>query len=117
MRTALVYVLLTFFVGLVLHVFLGWEWTILAAVAGGYGAGGRGWLVGCLGLGSEWLAIVAYNFAVAWRPTQELARLMGELLGNMPGSVFVGLSVLLGVALGGLGGLIGSQLALLRPER
>lgn len=117
MRAILTYALFTFFVGLFLHVFVGWEWTILAAVGGGYGAGSRGWLVGSLGLGGEWLAILLYNFAVAWQPSQELARLMGALLGNMPGIVFVGLSVLLGVLWGALGGLIGSQLALLRLER
>ena len=96
---------------LILHLSLGWAWTLLAAVAGGAWAARRGWLVGALGLALDWLVLISYSYYDAPEATAEMARVMGVLFGNMPAFAFVGLSLSVGVILGALGGAIGAQLA------
>ena len=104
-------ILATAGLALALHLSLGWAWTLLAAVAGGAWAARRGWLVGALGLALDSLALIGYSYYVAPEATAEMAHVMGLLLGNMPAFAFVGLSLLIGVILGALGGAIGAQLA------
>lgn len=93
--------------GLVLHLLVGWAWTIVAGVAGGLSVAHRGWLVGAAGVGLEWAVLVGYNYGAAGAAVQAMVHTMGGILGNTPGSVVVAATVLLGMLLGGAGGLVG----------
>lgn len=102
-------ILLTLIIALILHLTLGWAWTSLAGVVGGFWAGRRGWLVGAAGVALDWAVLVAYNFVVAAGPVQRMTSTVGGLLGNLPGVTIVLLTVLVGAVLGALGGLVGAQ--------
>lgn len=112
-------ILATAVLALVLHLALGWAWTVVAGFAGGFWAaqrtsGGRllsgwGWLVGALGVGIEWTVLVLYNFVVAGGATGRMMHTVGGLLGNLPGFAVVLLTVLVGAVLGAVGGLAGVQ--------
>ena len=109
-------------VALALHMTAGWPFGIAGGAVAGYLAGERGWLWGGLAVGLAWLALVGYSFVVAAEPTRAMLSVMGRLLGNLPDSLFVVLSVLPGVLLGVAGGLVGAQLhrvlrASARPRR
>ena len=105
--------IVTTFVALVLHLLLGWTWTILAGVVAGVWLGRRGWLVGGIGVGLSWLGLVGHNFAVAAEPVGRMVDTLGGILGNLPGFVVVAVTVLIGVLLGLVGGGLGTQLGLL----
>lgn len=98
---------------LALHVFLGWEWTIVAGVATGIWFGRRGWLMGLLVVGLDWLILVGYNVLVDARAFGVMTRTMGGLLGNLPSAAIVALTVLIGGLIGAAGGATGSQLRVL----
>ena len=101
----------TFVLAFVLHLLLGWGWTLVAGIAGGVWAVRRGWLVGALGVGLDWLVWLFYDYLTAQAATAEMVRVLGATLGNLPGGAVVGLTLLLGLLLGALGGLIGTQAA------
>ena len=101
----------TFILAFALHLLLGWGWTLAAGVAGGAWAVRRGWLVGALGVGLDWLAWLFYDYLTAQAATAEMVRVLGGILGNLPGGAVVGLTLLLGLVIGGLGGFIGTQAA------
>ena len=101
----------TFALALVLHLLLGWGWTLAAGIAGGFWAVRRGWLVGALGVGLDWLVWLLYDYAVARAATSEMVRVLGGILGNLPGVAVVGFTLLLGLVLGALGGFVGTQAA------
>ena len=106
MKTAVTLVL-----AFVLHLLLGWAWTLVAGMVGGAWAVRRGWLVGALGVGLDWLAWLLYDYLTAQAATAEMVRVVGGALGNLPGGAVVGLTLLLGLVIGGLGGFIGTQAA------
>lgn len=95
---------------LVLHLTLGWAWTLAAGLAGGAWARRRGWLVGTLGVTLGWAVLVAYNFVVAGAAVQTMTSTVGGLLGNMPGVAVVAATVFIGGLLGLLGGVLGGTL-------
>lgn len=109
-------IVMTALAAFVLHLVLGWAWTLLAGVGAGVWAGRRGWRVGGVAVGLEWLVLVGYNYVVAPAETGAMLETMGGIVGNMPGFAIVAISLLIGVLLGALGGLIGTQLRrLVRP--
>ena len=103
----------TIILALVLHLLLGWAWTILAGVVVGVWQGPRGWLVGGIGVGLSWLGLVLYNVVVAAEPVGRMTDTLGGILGGLPGLVIVVFTVLIGVLLGLVGGGLGTQLGLL----
>ncbi len=100
-----------------LHLILGWPWTILAGVAAGVWKGRGGWRVGALGVGLGWLVFVVYDYLVAADAVAEMTRVMGGLLGNLPGFVVVVVTLVIGLVLGALGGAVGTQAAALARPR
>lgn len=100
----------TFLLAFVLHLAVGWTWTIAAAVSGGYWAGRGGWMVGAGALLLDWLVLIAYSFAVDWAATAEMTHVMGRLFGNIPAFIFVVLTLLVGGIWGALGGGLGAEL-------
>ncbi len=110
--------LATALLALVLHLLLGWMWTVLAGAAGGYLSVRRGWLVGAAGVAAGWGALVAYNLLFFQDETRRMAETVGGILGNLPGFAVVVASLLTGAVLGALGGFVGAQAArLFRPMR
>lgn len=105
-------ILITAALALLLHLTLGWAWTLLAGVIGGVWARrwGRAMLVGAIGVGLDWAVLVGYNLIVAGAETRIMTGIMGALIGNTPGAVVVAATVLIGALIGALGGWMGSQL-------
>ena len=102
----------TAMLAVVLHLVLGWAWTLGAGVVGGLWAGRRGWLTGLRGVALGWAALVAWGFVAAPEATVRMARTVGGLFGNLPGVVTILATLLIGAALGTAGGLVGQQLRL-----
>jgi hypothetical protein len=75
---------------------------------GGVIAPRRGGLVGLLGVGLEWAALVGYNYVVAGAAMEVMTSTLGGILGNTPGAVVVAATVFIGALLGGLGGTVGA---------
>jgi hypothetical protein len=106
---------------IVLHVLLGWMWTLGAGLVGGLWAGRHGWFVGGVAVGTGWTAAVVYSVVVAPASTRilldTLAQLFGQMLGNIPDGLIVALTIFIGTLLGVLGGMLGTQLrGLIRRE-
>ena len=102
---------------IILHLLLGWAWTLLAGIVGGFWAVRRGWLVGTFGVGLAWAALIGYNFAVASGPVTTMTDTMGGIMGDWPGFATVALTLFIGVLLGLLGGAIGGQIRLFFPKQ
>ena len=103
---------------LILHLLLGWGWTILAGVAAGLWFSRSGWMIGGLAVGAEWLLVVAYDYLVDARAVGVMTETLGSIMGNLPGWAVVGFTLLIGLVLGVLGGAVGSQIRkLLHSER
>jgi len=94
-------------VALVLHVLLGWPWSILGGAIAGFASGRTGWIVGAAAVGFSWAILILYNFAVAPPEMARFLRITGGLFGNMSGPMVVVVTVLIGVLIGLLGGTIG----------
>jgi len=104
-------ILITSVLSVVIHLVFGWAWTLVAGILGGALASKRGWLVGMVGVGSGWAACLVYSYAVAPEPTATMLGALSRLAGNIPGAVLVLASLLIGLALGLFGGVIGTQLS------
>ncbi len=91
-----------------LHRFLGWEFTLLAGMIAGMWE--RGWLVGMAGVGAEWAGWHLHHWVRAPEGYRRLLETMGALAGGLPEMVVVLLSVLVGVLLGGLGAVLGTSI-------
>ena len=102
---------------LLLHMGLGWEWTLLAGMAAGLWFSVRSWLMGAAAVGCEWLLVVLYNYAVDSRAVGLMTEAMGAILGNLPGFTIVAITLAIGLLLGGLGGAIGAQVRRLVSTR
>jgi hypothetical protein len=95
-----------------LHVGIGWEATVLAGIVGGIWGQAR-WFLGGIGVALGWGLLVLYTPLVAPAAFRVLLDTVGAFGGNIPGEVFVGLTVFLGGVLGLLGAAIGRLLRLL----
>lgn len=95
----------------VVHILVGWGWTFIVAVAAGYILGRSGWMTGALVLAAGWMLLVGYNFRVAPYETGQMLATMGALMGNLPAWLVVCVTLLIGTALGALGGAAGAHIA------
>ncbi len=100
---------------LVLHVTLGWAWTPLAAVVGGWLYPARAARRGALALGLAWGALVAWGYALDSATASRAMGLVAGLFGGMPGAVAVVLTLLVALLLGALAGTAGAAARHLRP--
>jgi hypothetical protein len=101
-------ILVTAVVSLLLHLVLGWAWTLGAGLVGGALVDRRGWLVGAAGVALGWGALVAYSALVAPESVGALLDILGGLFGNIPRALVVVCTVFAGALLGGLGGILGT---------
>jgi hypothetical protein len=96
---------------LLLHIFLGWEWTLLAGFVYGIRSKRLAWPgAGAVGLLS-WGILLLYSYIVAPEPMGRMVETVGALLGGIPYWAVTILTLVLGFLLGVLGGLLGSLLA------
>ncbi len=91
-----------------LHRILGWEFTLLAGMVAGLWE--RGWLPGMVGVGSSWAGWHLYHWVRAPEGYARLLDTLGVLAGGVPPLVVVAVSVSVGIALGGLGAVLGSAI-------
>jgi len=108
------YMAATAVAALVLHVVLGWAWSVLASVGGGYFSGRRGWLVGGAALLVSWSAITWFRFLQAPAEVSEMARVVAGLAGGVPAFTTYLLTMFIGTLLGVAGGFLGSSIAEVR---
>ncbi|GAB5519254.1 MAG: hypothetical protein RhofKO_15050 [Rhodothermales bacterium] len=99
---------------IVLHLLLGWAWTIIAAVAGGYLAHRGGWWVGMLTLLVGWGSLLLGFTLLDGQSVRATMEIMGGILGGVPGLAVVIAPLLIASILGVLGGAAGSAAAYLR---
>jgi hypothetical protein len=105
--------LLTSLAALLLHVFVGWEWSPLAAIVGGYLQRSHGAAIGSLSVGLVWSGLVFFNLLAAPAQVLEMASVVGALMGNFPDWTVFLVSILIGFVLGAIGGLLGQSLSAL----
>lgn len=72
--------------------------------------GPGGWRVGGLAVGAEWLGWVVWSLIEAPGATVRMTRVLGGVLGNLPGFALVAVTLFLGFGIGALGGWLGSQI-------
>ncbi len=95
---------------ILLHVFVGWEWTVLAGVLCGWLMTRQGWLGGAVSVAAGWGIFVLYDYISAPAQIGRMLEATGQIFGNLPGPVVVVLTIFIGGLLGLLGGLVGSRL-------
>jgi len=108
--------LLTMLLSLLLHLLLGWQWTILAALPIGFFRPRRAWIIGAAGVALGWSILIGYSLVVAARPTLRMLQFVGSLFGNLPAPAVVAVTALVGGILGLLGAWIGRSAADLRER-
>ncbi len=103
---------------LVLHLIIGWEWTLAAGILFGLMVQRVAWLGGAaIGLLS-WGVLLLYSYVVAPEPMGRMTDTVGSLLGGMPAWIAPLLILLLGMLLSMLGAMTGSAAAgLIRSAR
>lgn len=109
--------LVTIVLALLLHVLLGWAWTMGAGVVAGLWQGPGGWRTGGLGVGLSWFLLIAYSLIVAPGPVGRMAETLGGILGGLPGFTIFIVTLLIGVLLGTVGGGLGTQVSFLLRRR
>ncbi|MCY3487248.1 MAG: hypothetical protein OXH34_02305 [Bacteroidetes bacterium] len=95
---------------IVLHLFLGWAWSIGGGIAAGMYCRRRAWLAGGVAVGLGWALFVAHAFIVAPEPTIRLLAIMGAMFGGLPGALIPVVTVLVGGLLGIAGGALGASM-------
>ncbi|NNE69017.1 MAG: hypothetical protein HKN29_01495 [Rhodothermales bacterium] len=103
----------TFFtavLALLAHLTLGWVAVIPAAALGGFLVEKRGATIGLVGVLTAWGLLVAYSYAIAPGPTQEMTRVVGALAGGLPSVAIPVATLLVGGLLGATAGWAGSSL-------
>ena len=95
---------------LALHFLLGWIWTPVAGVIGGFVGQQSGWKISAIGLGLSWSILVFYNLIVANAQVIEMGRVLGELFGGLPGTLVFVFTAIIGLLLGAISGVLGSSL-------
>lgn len=107
MKNKVQIVLLSVGVALVMHVWLGWVWSIAGPILGGFLLGKGGGRYGAMILAATWGMLMMWNFLIAREESLNMMETMGALLGGMPAAaVPMGvllLSALLGMSSGALG--------------
>lgn len=95
---------------IILHLFLGWAWSIGGGIAAGMYCRRRAWLAGGIAVGLGWALFVAHAFIVAPEPTIRLLAIMGAMFGGLPGALIPVITVLVGGLLGVAGGALGASM-------
>lgn len=91
-----------------LHVLLGWAFTVLGAASGAALANRRGWMVGLVGGAASWLLLATWSRTVDAAAVDEMLRVVGAILGNLPGVAVFLATVAIGAVLGLAGGWLGA---------
>lgn len=95
---------------IILHLILGWTWSIGGGIAAGLYCRRRAWLAGGLAVGLGWSLFVAHAFIVTPDPTIRLFVIMGAMFGDIPAALIPVLTVFVGGLLGAAGGALGASM-------
>ncbi|MXX96303.1 MAG: hypothetical protein F4065_01280 [Rhodothermaceae bacterium] len=95
---------------IILHLILGWAWSIGGGIAAGMYCRRRAWLAGGIAVGLGWALFVAHTFIVAPEPTIRLLAIMGAMFGGLPGALIPVVTVFVGGLLGVVGGALGASM-------
>ncbi|MCY3594461.1 MAG: hypothetical protein OXI05_08455 [Bacteroidota bacterium] len=95
---------------IILHLILGWAWSIGGGIAAGMYCRRRAWLAGGIAVGLGWTLFVAHAFIVAPEPTLRLLAIMGAMFGGLPGALIPVVTVFVGGLLGVAGGTLGASM-------
>lgn len=98
-------------IAIILHLFLGWAWSIGGGIAAGLYCRRRAWLAGGIAVGLGWALFVAHAFIVAPEPTIRLLTIMGAMFGGLPAALIPVVTVLVGGLLGVAGGALGASMS------
>ena len=97
-------------IAIILHLVLGWVWSIGGGIAAGLYCRRRAWLAGGIAVGLGWALFVAHAFIVAPEPTIRLLAIMGAMFGGLPGALIPVVTILVGGLLGIAGGALGASM-------
>lgn len=97
-------------IAIILHLLLGWAWSIGGGIAAGLYCQRRAWLAGGIAVGLSWALFVAHAFIVAPEPAIRLVAIMGAMFGGLPGALIPVATVLVGGLLGVVGGTLGASM-------
>ncbi len=97
-------------IAIILHLVLGWVWSIGGGIAAGLYCRRRAWLAGGIAVGLGWTLFVVHAFMVAPEPTMRLMAIMGAMFGGLPGALIPVITVLVGGLLGIAGGALGASM-------
>ena len=111
-KLAIVVILSTVF-----HLTIGWMWSVIGAIVGGWVSDRRGWWIGGAGLAISWLALIILSLVQAPSQVAEMARVVAALLGEFPPFTTYLITVLIGGILGVLGGFVGSAMGSFRNRK
>ena len=93
---------------LVIHLVIGWAWTLAAGVGAGFWQGRCGWLAGAGSVGLSFSLLIAYNFVAAPVPVGRMGAVMGGIMGGLPPAAVFVLTGLIGLLIGAVGGGLGA---------
>lgn len=97
-------------IALVLHVWLGWIWSIAGSLFAGFMVKKANGLAGAVVLLVSWALLIGWNLAVAPSESVNMMETMGDLLGGMPGFVIPVATLLMAALLGFFSGRLGGAL-------
>ena len=103
-------ILVSLFTALVLHVVLGWPWSVGGGILAGWLFPRGAWWRGAVVVGMDWALLIGYNLFVAYGPVREMHRVVADIAWSSPSWTIPLASVLVGAAIGVGGGLVGSSL-------
>jgi hypothetical protein len=103
-------ILLITILALILHLILGWQWVVVAGIAGGYWQGKGGWRVGLVSITLAWLLLIIWNYLVTSVSIKQMFETMSAIMGGLPSFGFPMLTLVWAALLGVVSGAIGSQI-------
>ena len=100
---------------LLLHLLVGWEWTLLAGVVYGFWVRRLAWLgAGVVGL-LAWALLLLYSYVVAAESMGRMSDTIAALAGGSASWLVPLATLTVGFVLGALGGVLGAMLARFFP--
>ena len=103
-------------IALAAHVFLGWMWSPIGAVLAGFLVEKKWLAAGSASLMAAWGVLMVWSWTRAPHETQEMWRVVADLLGNLPPIATVVATLAVACLLGMAGGWLGAGLYRVRMQ-
>lgn len=102
--------LMSLLLSMVLHLFVGWPWSIVGAIIVGAVHPKAGWLAGGALLTVSWAALIGSNILLAPQEAFNMINTVALLLGDLPGLVTVVATLIIAFVLGSASGWLGAAI-------